>query len=86
MADDGGVTCELHNRVFSLSGAAVMGVQRAEEGAKHMALGDSSVEHQSGGGKTTNLNCLGSVWEKVQYPFGPIGPLKPLLQTTTIQS
>ncbi len=54
-------------------GITVMGVQSEQEGAEHTALGASSVEQESGGGVTTNLNSLGSVCEEVQYPVAACG-------------
>lgn len=56
-ANGGGVIAILHNRVLSMSGIAVMGVQHKVEGAKH----------------TANWNCLGSVCEEVKYPDSECG-------------
>ncbi len=56
-----------------MSGIAVVGVQREQEGAEHTALGGSCVEHYSGGGVTTSLNYLRSVCEEVQYQVAECG-------------
>ncbi len=56
-----------------LSGIAVGGVQREQEGAEHTALGVSGVQQGSGGRVTSNPNFLGSVCEEIQYPVAECG-------------
>ncbi len=43
--NNGSVIHKPHNRVLSMSGIAVVGVQREQEGAEHTALGVFGVEH-----------------------------------------
>lgn len=48
-----------------MSVITVVGVK--QERAKHTALGDSTVQHQSRKDVTASLNCLGSVCEEITY-------------------
>ncbi len=63
-----GVIPSLHMEFSPCRSLQSMGAQSEQEGAEHTALGGSGVEHQSGGGVTSNLDYLGSVCEEVQYP------------------
>lgn len=59
LADDGGVIRKLHNRVLSMSGAAVLGVQReqGELSTQPWGLRCWALKLWSGEGVTTNPNC-----------------------------